>query len=205
MSQKWRDRLYLGVEAFTQPFDDETALISSVQTGSLEAFEALLALHSPRLRAFVAMKLPIPHLIDEISHEAFVFAYRHISEFEVGTDFGKWLRAIAYNLVRKETLRHHRFSKNQDKLLEHHLMESAAGSEVNLESPLIEYLEDCLATLPSEQRRLLEHKYSRSESSRDMAMTFGQSETWVRTNLCRVRTALRRCIEAKVEEALSPA
>ncbi len=205
LSQNGRVGLYLRVEAPAQPFDNETELIFSVQSGSLEAFEALLALHSSRLRSFVAMKLPVPHLIDEISHETFVFAYRQIGDFKAGTDFGKWLRAIAYNLVRKETLRHHRFSKNQEKLLDHHLMDSAASSEMGVESPLIEYLEDCLASLPTEQRRLLEHKYIQAESSRDMARAFGQSETWVRTNLCRVRTALRRCIEAKLEGVLNPA
>jgi RNA polymerase sigma-70 factor, ECF subfamily len=205
LSQNHRFGLYHSVEAPNQSFSDETELIFSVQSGSLAAFESLLALHSSRLRAFVAMKLPVPHLIDEISHETFVFAYRNITDFEAGTDFGKWLRAIAYNLVRKETLRHHRFSKNQEKLLEHYLMDSAASSEVGVESPLIEFLEDCLASLPAEQRRLLEHKYIRAESSRDMAKAFGQSETWIRTNLCRVRTALRRCIEAKVEGVLNPA
>ena len=95
--------------------ENEETLVKNVQNGDLASFEKLIEAHSSHLRAFVAMKLPVPHLIDEIAHEAFVFAHRHIDDFEAGTDFGKWLRAIAFNLVRKETLRYQRVAKNQEK------------------------------------------------------------------------------------------
>ncbi|MCB1203019.1 MAG: sigma-70 family RNA polymerase sigma factor [Verrucomicrobiae bacterium] len=181
--------------------EDEEDLVIRVQRGDLSAFERLLDLHGAHLRAFVAMKLPVPHLIDEIAHEAFVFAHRHIHDFRAGTDFGKWLRAIAFNLIRKETLRHQRLSKNREKFLEHHLVQQAVKGEFAPEMPLIAVLEECLARLPEQQRLLLERKYTLSESSREIAHAFGQSEAWVRTTLCRVRTALRQCIETKLNSA----
>lgn len=183
--------------------DAETELVRRVQGGELEAFEELLELHSSRLRAFIAMKLPVPHLIDELAHETFVFAHRHIMDFEAGTDFGKWIRAIAYNLVRKETLRYQRSAKNREKFLEHFLVEQASRGPVTPESTAIVYLEECLRKLPEQQRELLEHKYQLSESSREIARAFDRSEAWVRTNLCRVRTALRKCIEQKMETDFS--
>lgn len=185
--------------------ETETKLVIRVQEGELSAFEELLHLHSSRLRAFVAMKLPIPHLIDEIAHETFVFAHRHILDFEAGTDFDKWLRAIAFNLVRKETLRHQRLSNNREKFLEHYLLEQSGKGHLSPESPIIIHLEECLRKLPEQQRDLLEHKYKLSESSREMAKAFDQSEAWVRTTLCRVRTALRKCIEMKMESSPEPA
>lgn len=179
--------------------ETETKLVKRVQKGDLAAFEELLHQQSSHLRAFVAMKLPIPHLIDEIAHETFVFAHRHIGDFKAGTDFGKWLRAIAYNLVRKETLRHQRLSKNHEKFLDHFIVQQAGRGTHSPESPVIVFLEECLQKLPEQQRKLLEHKYKRSESSREIASAFEQSEAWVRTTLCRVRTALRKCIETKQE------
>lgn len=175
--------------------ETEDELVVRVQDGDLSAFERLLELHSSHLRAFIAMKLPIPHLIDEIAHETFVFSHRHIMDFKAGTDFGKWLRAIAFNLVRKETLRHQRLSKNREKFLEHHLVQQAGRGELAPDLPLAAILEECLEKLPPQQRRLLEHKYTLAESSREIAKAFGQSEAWVRTTLCRVRTSLRQCIE----------
>ena len=109
--------------------ETETDLVIRVQKGELSAFEELLKLHSSRLRAFVAMKLPVSHLIDEIAHETFVFAHRHIDDFEAGTDFGKWLRAIAFNLVRKETLRYQRVTQNKEKFLEHYLVEQSSNGQ----------------------------------------------------------------------------
>lgn len=181
--------------------ETEENLVLRVQRGELAAFERLLELHSSHLRAFVAMKLPVPHLIDEIAHEAFVFAHRQIHDFRAGTDFGKWLRAIAFNLIRKETLRHQRLSKNREKFLEHHLVQQATRGEFAPDLPLVSALEECLSRLPEQQRRLLERKYTLSESSREIASAFGQSEAWVRTTLCRVRTALRQCMEHKLSGA----
>jgi phosphonate transport system substrate-binding protein len=45
----------------------EAELDPRVQIGNLSAFEDRLHLHGSRLRAFVAMKLPFPHLVDEIA------------------------------------------------------------------------------------------------------------------------------------------
>jgi RNA polymerase sigma-70 factor (ECF subfamily) len=181
----------------------EDALIREVQAGNLAAFEQLINLHSSRLRAFVSMRLPVSHLIDEIAHEAFVFAYRHLDEYTPGSNFGAWLRAIANNLVRAEVLRYSRSVKNQENYLEHCLVEASEGQGAKPESPMVIYLEECLEDLPEGQQELLQRRYRLSESTRDMAAAMGQSEAWVRTTLCRVRQALKTCVENKesAEEA----
>ncbi len=180
--------------------EHEEQLVLDVQAGNLEAFAELIQIHGARLRAFVAMKLPVPHLIDEIAHEAFVFAHHHINDFQAGTNFGKWLRAIAFNLVRKETLRHQRVSKNNEKFLEHCLVQSSNTSGFGPEAPVFAHLEECVNQLPEGQRKLLGLKYKFSESTREMAVALDQSEAWVRTTLCRVRAALRECLENKAAQ-----
>jgi len=183
--------------------DDEDQLIRNVRDGQLEAYEALIHRHAARLKAFVSMRLPVPHLVDEIAHESFVFAYRHLEDFEIGTDFGKWLRAIAHNLVRKEVLRYSRSAKNQEKYLEHCLVErsSEAGDAWRPESPVVAFLEECVHSLPEAQRDLLGERYRWSRSTRELAAKTGRSEAWVRTNLCRIRRALRDCVESKLHSA----
>ena len=168
--------------------------------GRLEAYETLIHRHAARLKAFVSMRLPVPHLVEEIAHEAFVFDYKHLDDFEIGTDFGKWLRAIGHNLVRKEVLRYSRAEKNQEKYLEHCLVErsSVAGDAWRPESPVVAFLEECLAAMPDAQRDLLGERYRWSRSTRELAARTGRSEAWVRTNLCRMRAALRACVEGKL-------
>ena len=177
--------------------DPEKKLVLDVQSGRLEAFEELIHRHSSRIRAFIAMRLPVPHLIDEIAHETFVFAYRQISDFEAGTDFGKWLRSIAFNLIRKETQRHQRAAKNQERYREHCLVESAGRGGFRPESPVITFLEECVEGLPDRQKTLLKMKYRFSLPTREIAETLGQSEAWVRTTLYRVRSVLRDCVEGR--------
>lgn len=178
----------------------EDDLIRAVREGRLQAYEALIHRHTARLKAFVSLRLPVPHLVEEISHEAFVFAYRHLDDFEIGTDFGKWLRAIAFNLVRKEVLRYSRAEKNQEKYLEHCMVERSASVKAagRPDSPVVVFLEECVKQLPDSQRELISDRYRRAHSTREMAARTGRSEAWVRTTLYRLRAALRICVEGKL-------
>ena len=73
---------------------DEQSLIQKVQEGNLEAFGSLMDLHVRRLRAVIALNAPVPHLIDEIAHETYVFAFNHINDFQRGTSFFAWLKSL---------------------------------------------------------------------------------------------------------------
>ena len=52
----------------------EASYVKAVQAGDTRAFEPLVDMHLDHLRAFVALKLPVAHLVNEIAHETFVFA-----------------------------------------------------------------------------------------------------------------------------------
>ena len=85
----------------------------------------------------------------------------------------------------------------QENYLEHCLVESATGQGLAPESPMVVYLEECVGDLPDGQQELLKRRYKLLESTRDVSEALGQSEAWVRTTLCRVRRALRTCVEDK--------
>lgn len=91
----------------------EAALVHAVQAGDAAAFEPLVDAHLDHLRAFIALKLPIAHLVDEVAHETFIFAFRNLARFTPGTSFRAWLRAIAANLIRAEVQRYAREQQNQ--------------------------------------------------------------------------------------------
>ncbi len=180
------------------PSDDEDLLIARVQFGDTAAFEPLVDLHLPHLRAFVALKLPVSHLVDEVAHEAFVFAYRHIATFEVGTSFRAWLRAIAWNLVRAEIQRFSREQANQARYAEARLA-TCVPAENPRTSREADFLEECARELPSAMQRLLTLKYESGHSSEEIAAQLQRSIAWVRVTLFRVRQQLRLCIDGKTE------
>lgn len=174
---------------------DDGALVLAVQRGETAAFEPLLDRHLQRVRAFVALRAPVPHLVDEITHETFVFAFRHLNNFTPGTSFHAWVRAIAHNLLRAELQRYAREQHQQARYLEVKLTElSLAAGETG---PAADRLETCLKKMPAHARELLELKYRDDLSSEEIARQLARSLAWVRTTLFRLRQQLRDCIEAR--------
>jgi RNA polymerase sigma-70 factor (ECF subfamily) len=185
------------------PSDEPTDadLLRRVQAGQVDAYAPLLRRHLSSLRAFVALKLPVPHLADEISHETFVVAYRRIAEFDTTQPFRPWLRAIAWNLVRKELLRFAREQVNLSRFKQAQIAELAQAVEPVPQRDEAIYLEECVAELPENLRRLLEERYRRGLSPDELAEMFGRSSEWVRVTLFRLRKQLRGCIEFKLERS----
>lgn len=177
---------------------DEQSLIQQVQEGKLEAFGHLMDLHVRRLRAVVALNAPVPHLVDEIAHEAFVFAYKHIQEFQRGTSFFAWIKSIAWNLLRAEIQRFSREQANQNKYAERRVVESTPFKAVDLSVAELDKLETCLQRIPPRLKQLVEMRYRLSFSTQEIAEKAGQSSAWVRTTLCRLRKQLRDCIHDKL-------
>lgn len=182
---------------------EDAQLVAAVQAGDLHAYEPLVGRHLDAIHAFVALKLPVPHLVDEITHETFVFAFRNIAKFTPDTSFRAWLRAIAANKVRAETERYYREERNRLAYTERRAIEDALQATSSPDSGEVEALNDCLKDVPEKLRTLLNLKYNDESSSEEIASSLERSVAWVRTTLCRVRQQLRECVERKLKAQLS--
>lgn len=177
----------------------EAALVRAVQAGDAAAFEPLVDAHLDQLRAFIALKLPIAHLVDEVAHETFIFAFRNLARFTAGTSFRAWLRAIATNLVRAEIQRYAREQQNQlnyarARELERSLMTGPGAGE----SAEVEHLRDCVAGLPPHLQELVELKYAQDQPIETIAAKLTRSENAVWQALFRLRAQLKQCVEGKL-------
>ncbi|MHA3774312.1 RNA polymerase sigma factor [Verrucomicrobiota bacterium sgz303538] len=178
---------------------DDAELVARVRAGDLDAFAPLVRRHISPIRAFVALKLPVPHLVDEITHETFVFAFRNLEGLELRGSMRAWLRAIAWNLVRKELLRFAREQQNLSRLEKVQVADLAAsaaadGANTSDDAAL---LEECLSTLAPVARKLVEERYQRGLTNEELADVMGRTAEWVRVTLFRVRRQLKECIETK--------
>lgn len=178
--------------------ENDEDLILRVQAGDLHAFEPLVDRYLPPMRAFLALRVPAEHLIDELAHETFVFAYRHIAEFEPGSSFSSWLRAIAWNLLRAELQRFSRERANQVRFAHSYRLQALEREGTKQECQEAAFLEECLHRLPSLMRELVSLKYQASASSEDIAKKLNRSISWVCTTLFRVRQQLKQCIDQKL-------
>ena len=180
----------------------DDSLIGLARRGDESASAELIDRHLAPVRGFVAFRLPIDHVIDEIAHETFVFAFTHLEAFTPGGSFRAWLRAIAHNLVRREVLRFARERKNLSNF--EHAQISDLDERIGNEGERDEvvFLEQCLERLPEATRRLIDDRYRQDLSGAEIAERWGRSEEWVRVTLLRARRQLRDCIERKMKGEL---
>ncbi|MEN9576715.1 MAG: hypothetical protein RL514_4570 [Verrucomicrobiota bacterium] len=177
------------------PDADDAQLARDARDGDSDAFAALLDRHLSHVRTFLALKAPVPQLVDELAHDTFVFAYRHLDEFDPDTSFRAWLRAIAWNLLRAEVQRFARERVQLERFAAWQLEEwTAAAPEPSAEA---EHLVACVGELPEPLRQLVALKYQEERSGDEIAAHLNRSAVWVRVSLFRVRQLLRDCVERK--------
>jgi RNA polymerase sigma-70 factor, ECF subfamily len=177
---------------------DEEALILRVKAGDVDAFEPLVDRYLANVRALLALRAPAVHLVDDLAHETFVYAFRNIGDFTAGTSFLSWLRAIAGNLLRAETQRFSREQANQLRFAEAQRLDHGSGEGLLGESDEAELLRQCVEELPGTMRALVSLKYRQERSSEQIAQELERSTAWVWTMLFRVRQQLKACIQRKL-------
>ena len=177
---------------------DDEQLVHRTSTGDDLAFRALIQRHLQPLRSFLALRAPVPDLIDEVAHDAFVFAYRHMDDF-TGGSVQAWVRAIAFNHLRDRMKAHARETVRRERYGEHLRWQLAVEGTETEPGDEAEHLKDCLETLPSNLREVVRLRYERELTSDAIGAQLGRSAMAIRTLLVRVRHQLRQCIEAKMQ------
>jgi RNA polymerase sigma factor (sigma-70 family) len=181
------------------PAPNDADLARQVERGNEAAFRTLMQKHLQPLRSFLSLRAPVPDLIDEVAHDAFVFAYQNMGDFTEGT-MQPWLRSIAHNLLRdrlkayaRDCTKHERYSEQ----VRWELALETADKPVSAES---DHLAACMEKLRHHQRTVLDLRYEALLSSEEIAKRTGRSTLAVRTLLMRVRQQLRQCIESHLEQ-----
>lgn len=178
---------------------DDTELILRAQAGDIEAYEEVMGLHIRHLRAFLAVRCPASHLVEELAQESFIFAYENLEQFTAGTNFRSWLLAIARNKLRAEVQRFSREQLNKAKLAERMLL-NRFNHEPERENDEVVALESCLRELPDHIREIIHMRYHDNLSSEEMAQRTGRTQEWVRVNLFRARKLLKTCMESRMAQ-----
>jgi len=182
--------------------------IAKVREGDTAAYGVVVHEFQGRLRAFIASWCPDMEQVDEIAQRVFVWAYEHIREYEPGTRFYAWLKAIARNTLLSELEVQKREAEGRRKYLNHLMvrhsreeLESAASEEASDASDL---LRGCLDELPEKSRKLVRRRYEGMEPVRDIAREEGKKESAVKVALFRIRQVLKRCVEGKMAARPAP-
>jgi len=180
-------------------------LIAKARSGDVESYGPVVAEFQGRLRAFIATFCPDRSEVDEVAQRTFIWAYEHLGEYEAGTRFYSWLKAIARNMLLAELEARRRQVSNQRRYLAY-LQLTACREDLaadDTRSEAVEALQKCLEKLPAEARLMIRRRYEQPEPIAAIARELNRSAGGVKVALFRVRQALRKCVEGRLAGAES--
>lgn len=169
--------------------------IEQVQGGNREVFSVVVESFHVQIRAYISAMIHDGFDADDLAQQTFIFAFQHIQEFESGTNFVGWLKAIAFNHVRDYRSYNRRTLSTKRKLRQQIEQQSANMLNVETVDPRLEMLELCISRLPISQREFLKAVCGRQATLDEAAQELNRSGAAVRKNLSRLYDALRICVE----------
>jgi RNA polymerase sigma-70 factor (ECF subfamily) len=175
--------------------------ILRVQAGSTEDYQTVVAAYHRRLRIWLAAFCPPGVEPAEITHLAFLEAYRRIARYKAGTDFFAWLCAFARNLLLTECEKIQRRARNQQNYLELCLVEqqaAAARAALSMVEVRSRLLAECVESLKQEARQLIAWRYGDGLRVDAIATRLGRSASAVSVQLFGLRKVLRDCVMGKL-------
>jgi RNA polymerase sigma-70 factor, ECF subfamily len=162
-----------------------------------DAFARLFAKYDRWLFSYLVTLLANPAHAEEVFQEVCVVVWRLYDQFELGTDFVKWVSVIAHNQVRK----FRRQSKRVGFQLSDETCERLAA-DAERRADLFDFrreaLRKCLGKLPGGDRQLVQHCYGDHESPesfKNVAEKIGRPVNTVYKALNRIRRSLHECID----------
>lgn len=185
---------------------DEPKLIEQAQAGDVQAFNTLVLHYQDRVYNLAYRIMGEPGGAADATQEAFISAYKSLNRFRGGS-FKSWLLRIVTNACYDELrYRKRRPQSSLDEITEanesHALLhsEKAISPERHqLQSELVDAIENCLEDLPEEQRTATVlcdvEGYDYSEIAEIMSTSLGT----VKSRISRARSKLRDCLQLSGE------
>ncbi len=183
---------------------DEAVPVRQAIAGSPESFAQLISHHEFAVRWTLARHIKDGAAIDDLAQEVFLRAYQNLAQWQKLGNLKPWLIGVARNLakvyIRSSTRRQARETGPLAvQLAEWRLdrMNKHTGSDESPEQTLAA-LQDCIAQLAPETRRVVEEHYFEGQTLEAIAKRLGRSSVSVRALLFRTRNVLLKCICEKL-------
>lgn len=178
-------------------------IVVEIGRGAIEAYRQIVVRYQREVIKIVNAMLLDVSARDDVVQQVFVRAFQKLDQYEIGRGFGKWLKAIARNLVREELRKRCRYRGRieayarsvLDQLDEGDSGGGTVWREEERKRSLA--LNECLKTLEDSSAQAVRLHYLEGKKTEEIAGLLGRSAGAVRTLLCRARANLRSCMESK--------
>ncbi|MBT8043520.1 MAG: sigma-70 family RNA polymerase sigma factor [Verrucomicrobiae bacterium] len=165
----------------------------------------LIVKHQSALRAFLLSLMPGNPNVEDVMQETSMLVWQKRREFEIGSDFKAWMFSVA----RFQAMAYWRDEKRRkekslpDELLDQ-LADQAEQDGFEGIDQRYQYLLECIQMLSPQDRGLVLRRHMSGMNPGKLARELGRTSNSVRVSLHRVRSALKNCIERKINKKTSP-
>jgi len=169
-------------------------------------FHRLFIQNQRRIFGHILTLLPRLADAEEVFQQACVIILGKAEQFVPGTDFVRW----ACQIAQYETYNYRRRLQNDRLRFNDGLFDLIAIRRLEKEDLLqaeLDALRSCIEKLSQPDRHLIQERYRRKVTSRELAVELGRPENTVYKAMHRIRRSLRECIQkslARQEHDVSP-
>jgi len=182
-----------------KPGDEE--LVASAQKGDHQAFEELVQRHQQKAYRIAFDFARDREEAKDLSQEAFLRAYTHLSNFDGRSGFYTWFYRILVNICldyrrRQKRTSAEEFNETVESQIEpgHHTANPVSPDQQVMAGQLSRKVGEALESLPPKQRTAFILKNHQGLSIREIAEIMHTAEGTVKVHLHRAVTALRETL-----------
>ncbi len=161
------------------------------------AVARLVLKHRHALLAYFYAAVPDAHAVEDLFQDLCLVAVRKAADFQDGSDFAAWARAIARHKIH-EHLRVRRGVQVDESFLDS--LDAAFPPPADGDRRK-DALRRCLEGIQARARRILAWRYDEGLAPAEIARRSGQSRAAVNSLLQRLRESLRDCAERRLAGA----
>ncbi len=174
--------------------NDDT-LIHRTQAGDEGAFSDLMRKHYPFVYAIVIRIVKNPHDAEEVVQDAFLNAYRGLTQLENATKFRSWLAEIAQNCGRNWLRKQRGDTVSIDEVGEQMLQTEDSSDERLIRQEQRELIRRTMETLPQKDREIAQAFYLEGASYDELTNAHGLSYNAIAFRLSRAKRQLTKRLQ----------
>lgn len=175
---------------------DEYLLLQRIGTGDTAAFEAFYKIYYPRLFRFVLRMTRQADAVEELIQETLLVVWEKPHGFNFESKISTWVFGIAYKKTLKALAKNARRDNDADiDQLAETVGDPIANPASNWENE--DWLNFALASLPAEQRAVIELTFYHGLSYQDIAKVLDCPENTVKTRMFHARRKLQNLASAQ--------
>jgi RNA polymerase sigma-70 factor, ECF subfamily len=170
-------------------------IVTRILGGDIDAYETVVLAYQHEVWKVVSAMLFNGQRTEDLVQQTFINAYQHLHRYQLGRDFGVWLKEIARNEVRQELRRRMREDRRLEIYQTHALQIYNASPDSAANNGLELALQRCAQQLSPGSAEVVEMRYQAGRSFTEIAAHLGRTVEATRQHLARIRLVLRECIE----------